>query len=233
MNISVRSLIVAVLLLVGVMVVYEPQISPVLLGQAKTSSSGLTYIADLDYWRRSDRETQVRTDTHFDLDSNLENVPLQVGDWRGKEVPETNQEVMILLDPEQYVQRLYQNSKGQYLWLSMIGGRSSQPFHAPDICYDADGWQYSLSSTAVPLDGGGKIHGLWLHAHKKFPGESTVTEQVVFYFYLFPHRDRALKDGIVLFKLTSERYGSLTDTLANDADFVRHLFSSARSTTGS
>lgn len=87
---------------------------------------------------------------------------------KGKNCPESNQEVIILLDPEQYVQRLYQNSKGQYMWLSMIGGRSSQPFHAPDICYDADGWQYNLSSKAIPLEDGGEVHGLWIEANKIF-----------------------------------------------------------------
>ena len=44
-----------------------------------------------------------------------------MGDWHGVEKQETNQEVIILLDPEQYVLRLYQNSKGQYIWLSVIG----------------------------------------------------------------------------------------------------------------
>jgi hypothetical protein len=134
---------------------------------------------------------------------------------------------MILLEPEQYVQRLYFNSQGQHIWLSMIGGRSSQPFHAPDICYDADGWQYNLASAPIPLDGGGAIYGLWMDAEKLLPGETTATEHAVFYFYLFPNAAREHKDGIVLFKLTSAHYGSMEETLAVHADFIRHLFLSA------
>ena len=152
---SSRSLIVAILLIAGLLIVYGPQISPILLGQSQQPADELTYLADLDFWQRTNRETTVTATARFDLDSDLFDIPLAVGDWQGEEVPQTNEEVMILLDPEQYVQRLYHNSRGEYLWLSLIGGRSSQPFHAPDICYDADGWQYNLSSSAVALDGGG------------------------------------------------------------------------------
>ncbi len=222
-----RSSLVALLLLVGVAVVYGPRLSAAISGQPAASAQ-LTYVTDLDYWQRTPRETQVVANAHFDLDADLTSVPLELGQWHGEEVPETNQEVMILLDPEQYVQRLYHNDQGQYIWLSMIGGRSSKPFHAPDICYDADGWQYNLSSTPVPLEDGGDVYGLWLEARKRFPGDDADTEQIVFYFYLFPTAAREHKDGIVLFKLTSGRYGSLEDTLAIQGDFVRQLFRAAK-----
>lgn len=196
-------------------------------GSHAARARGVTYISDLDFWQRTPRETTVTALARFDLDHNLDSVPLQVGDWKGVDKPETNQEVMILLQPEQYVQRLYQNSRGDYIWLSMVGGRSSQPFHAPDICYDADGWQYNLGSHSIALDGGGKVYGLYLDAHKPEPSQNTTLEHVVFYFYLFPNQSRSLSDGIVLFKLTSGRMGSVEETLKMHEDFVRQLFTSA------
>jgi hypothetical protein len=224
---TARGLVTSILLLAGVLVTYSPQLAPALWGRVQSPDDTLTYIADLDYWQRTDREIEVVANARFDLDSQLTDVPLTLGDWQGEEVPESNQEVIILLDPEQYVQRLYKNSKGQYMWLSMIGGRSSQPFHAPDICYDADGWQYNLTSKAIPLEGGGEVHGLWMEANKVFPGQTEKTEHIVFYFYLFPNASRELKDGIVLFKLTSARYGTPEETLELQADFVRQLFKRA------
>jgi hypothetical protein len=223
-----RSLMTALLLVVGLLAVYIPRLTPILSGQAGSTGDAYTYVADLDFWQRTDREVVVSSKARFDLDSDLTQVPLTLGDWTGEEVPETNQEVMILLDPEQYVQRLYTNPQGQHMWLSMIGGRSSQPFHAPDICYDADGWQYDLSSASIALENGGEIHGLWMEAHKRFPGDSMDAEHIVFYFYLFPNKARELKDGIVLFKLTSGRYGTPEETLAIHTDFVRQLFTSAQ-----
>ncbi|MEZ4609258.1 MAG: exosortase-associated EpsI family protein [Caldilineaceae bacterium] len=103
----------------------------------------------------------------FDLDADLNDVPLQLG--TGEDVPETNEEVMILLEPEQYIRRLYQDDEGRYIWLSMIGGRNSRPFHAPDICYDADGWQYDLGSLPVELRDGGEVYGLWLRSRETLP----------------------------------------------------------------
>lgn len=216
-------------LAVAIVIVYLPKLTaPPASGLA--GEPGLTYVADLDFWKRTPRETTVAANAHFDLAHNLDNVPLTVGDWQGKDVPETNQEVMILLDPEQYIQRLYQNSQGHYLWLSMVGGRSSQPFHAPDICYDADGWQYNLGSHPVELDGGGTLYGLYLEAQKQEPDRTEPTEHVVFYFFLFPKAERGLSDGIVLFKLTSSKIGSVEETLAMQETFVRQLFSRAQST---
>jgi hypothetical protein len=213
-----------VLLTLGLFAVYREQIDATLFGRAPAPASAAnTYVADLDFWQRTPRETIVGAAAYFDLDHDLNNVPMQVGPWVGEDAPETNQEVMILLEPEQYVQRLYRNDQGQYLWLSMVGGRSSQPFHAPDICYDADGWQYNLGSHAVDLPGG-PLYGLYLDADKQLEPGAASANHVVFYFYLFPDAQRDLADGIVLFKLTSGRYGTVEETLEMQADFVRHLF---------
>lgn len=227
MNTRTRNLFVVAALVLGLGFVYGNRFTPALVGRAQPAADTNTFITDLDYWQRTDRETEVVATTRFDLDADLNDIPLILGDWQGEEIPQTNEEVMILLDPEQYVQRLYRNDRGHYLWLSMIGGRSSKPFHAPDICYDADGWTYDLSSSAIPLKDGGEIHGLWMRAEKLFPGESVPAEHIIFYFYLFPDRQRNLQDGIVLFKLTSGNFGSIEETLEVHRDFVQHLFTQA------
>lgn len=207
--------------------VYLPQLQMRLVpGVPPSTTTDQIYVADLDFWRRTERETQVAANAYFDLAHDLNNVPLDVGQWHGVDVEENNQEVMILLEPEQYIQRLYQRESGEYIWLSMIGGRSSQPFHAPDICYDADGWQYNLGSYPIALDEEHSLFGLWLEANKTTENGETL-EHVVFYFYLFPNETRKLSDGIVLFKLTSGRHGTVEETLALHADFIRNLFFSA------
>jgi len=224
---KVRQIAVLGLFLLAVPFVYFPQLELSLWGQPAAQNDPFIYITDLDFWQRTDRENAVIAVSHFDLAHDLNEVPLAIGNWKGIDVPETNQEVMILLEPEQYIQRLYQNSAGQYIWLSMIGGRSSQPFHAPDICYDADGWQYNLGSHPMTLADGGELYGLWLEAKKRMPGDEIDTEHIVFYFYLFPNAERRLSDGIVLFKLTSGRYGSVEETLAVHNDFIQQFFTNA------
>lgn len=225
---ALRSFILILLFVGGLAAFFSSDFSP-FAGNAVQSSqdSGYSYIADVDLWHRTNRETAVNSITRFDLTHDLNDVPMNVGVWRGEERPETNVEVMILLDPEQYVQRLYWNDQGQHIWLTMIGGRSSQPFHPPDICYDVDGWNYNLSSVPIELEGGGQIYGMWMEAQKQFPDQDRLTDHIVFYFYLFPDRTRQYQDGIVLFKLTSARYGDLENTLAVHTDFLRNFFTEA------
>lgn len=224
------TLAVTLLLVIGLAVVYFPQLSAALGNPQRVATDNeRTYITDLDFWQRTPRERAVAATTNFDLQHDLNDVPMDIGQWHGIDDPETNREVMILLEPEQYVQRLYRDDAGHQLWLTMVGGRSSQPFHAPDICYDADGWQYDLGSHATRLDGGGEIYGLWLHGKKQYPDDPVPAEHIVYYFYLFPDARRNQADGIVLFKLTSAPYGSLAETLKVHEDFIRTFFHKAGS----
>jgi hypothetical protein len=224
------------LLLAALVYLYGPWQGTGETAPLSSADPSLVYVADLDFWQRTPRESNVLATAHFDLDHALADVPLQVGSWVGEVKPETNQEVLILLEPEQYEQRLYYDADGFPMWLSLVGGRSSQPFHAPDICYDADDWQYSLGSYPVALQEGGDLWGLYLTAHKDQPdsanpGQTVRAEHVVFYFYLFPDDGRTLDDGIVLFKLTSSLQGTVEETLARHADFVRHFFTQASART--
>lgn len=215
------------MLLLALLGVYSSQILTLINGpdaELVLASEGHHYVSDLDFWRRTNREVQVVSSFAFDLDNDLNLVPMTLGKWNGADMPDTNREVEILLEPEQYVRRLYQHENGSYMWLSLIGGRSSQPFHAPDICYDADGWQYNLGSHSFELSNNGQIFGLWLDAEKQVDTNTTPLEHFVSYFYIFPNKDRNLSDGIVLFKLTSSRFGSLEKNLDVHQDFVASVF---------
>ncbi|GAB4428129.1 MAG: hypothetical protein Kow0031_08290 [Anaerolineae bacterium] len=182
------------------------------------------YLADVDFWQRTGREQWVGAAYPLDLAHNLAGLPLELGPWRGEEMPETNREVFILLEPEQYVQRRYTNPQGQTVWLTLIGGRRLRSFHPPDLCYDADGWQTGLTSRTVTLADGSSLAGLWLSARKEWHDGGPPEEHRAFYFYLFPAADRRQEDGLVLFRLTSPPYGTDDDTLAVQADFLRRIF---------
>lgn len=197
-------------------------------GRPGNDAAHFRYVVDLDFWQRTEREQTVLTTTPLDLAHNLNAVPLQIGQWQGQDVPETNQEVFILLEPEQFVQRLYQDQAGHQLWLTLIGGRNSRTFHPLDLCYEADGWKTSLSSQRIPLNGAAGLDGLWLEAQKS--AEDKLVENRVFYFYLFPNNRRDPADGIVFLKITTPPYGNVEETLAIQGDFLRGLFSQAEST---
>jgi hypothetical protein len=217
------ALLALALVAAAVAFIYMPEAATAL--RAARGSGGRVYVADLDYWQRTPRERQVVTPYAFDLDHSLADIPLAIGNWRGQDVPQTNVGVFMVLEPEQYVERIDRNPQGQYLWLTLIGGRGSQTFHPPESCYQSYGWQTELHSHAVTLDQG-ELVGMLLEAHQYSK------QELAYYVYLFPTRSRTPADGIVIFKVTSPLYGSVEESLALQAGFVRNFFTEAASTAG-
>lgn len=183
------------------------------------ADDGYVFVTDIDRWRRTQRERAVQANYDFSLGSQLEELPLEIGEWQGADVPQTNIEVQILLEPEEYVYRRYRRDDGKYVWLSIIGSRQAKSFHSPQICYDADGWQTAVASEPVAL-AEGEIYALMLEAQKDR------WEQVVLYFYLYPDYLRDANDGTVLFKVTAPLEGSLEETIDLQKGFIRQFFSS-------
>ena len=191
-----------------------------------SASSGYDFVTDIDNWQRTERERAVMSPYNFSLSGKLSDIPLQLGEWKGQDVPQTNLEVFILLEPEQYVQRMYRLPDGRYVWLSLIGSRKSKSFHSPQICYDTDGWQTEASSVAVPL-AKGEVYALQLVATKDLGGGNNA-QHVVTYFYLWPSYARDSQDGMVVAKITAPVYDSVEDTVKLEKDFFRQLFTSAQ-----
>ena len=189
---------------------------------------GYEFVADIDNWQRTERERAVTSPYDFNLNSNLAaQAPMTLGEWVGVDVPQTNLEVFILLEPEQYVQREYKLPDGRFVWLSLIGSRKSKSFHSPQICYDTDGWRTDANSEPVPL-AQGEVYALRLVAEKTFTS-GAAAEHVVLYFYLWPSYARDAQAGMVLVKLTAPVYGTVEESLALEKELFGLLFTSARS----
>ena len=196
-------------------------------GRAGAARSGdYAFVADIDTWQRTERARLVRSPYDFSLAGDLNRIPMALGEWTGEDTPQTNLEVFILLEPEQYIQRKYTLPDGRFLWLSLIGSRKSKSLHSPQICYDTDGWRTDASSAPVPL-GDGELTALRLAASK--PASGGGAQHAILYFYLWPDAVRDPQDGMVLVKLTAPIYGSLEETLEMEKAFTRLLFTSARS----
>lgn len=189
-------------------------------------SGGYEFVTDVDNWQRTERERAVSSPYNFNLAADLNETPLQIGDWTGVDAPQTNLEVFILLEPEQYVQRIYTLPDGRFVYLSLIGSRKSKSFHSPQICYDTDGWQTEAGSEAIAL-AEGDIYALRLVADKMI-APSVDYQHIVQYLYLWPAYARNPQEGMVLVKLTAPVFESVEDTIALEKDFFRLLFTAAR-----
>lgn len=221
-NVTIRGVVAFTLLLVGAVVVGVWQWHPAgLTPTTIDTEEPFVYISDRTFWHRTQGEQVLASEIAFDLAHDLTDVPLAVGEWLGKDVPIDDVSALIMLQPEQLVQRLYHNDQGKYVWLTMIGSRQSRSFHPPVACYDANGWETALSAVAVPV-ADGMVHGVLVDAEKEAVASSL--EQLSFYFYLFSDTHRDPAGGIVMFRVTSPRYGTTEETLAFQGSFIQHFF---------
>ncbi len=181
--------------------------------------SGYQFVTDIDNWRKTDRERLLRSPYDFRLGS-LHTVPLEVDGWRGRDVPQTNREVFILLQPDEYVFRRYCHDT-ECVWLSLIGSHQAKSFHPPDICYKADGWGVSVGSEPVNLKAG-KIRAM------KVVAKRGGNVHVILYFYIWPDPSRDPQKGTVLFKVTASGGKDVNGALEADKEFIREFFTAAR-----
>lgn len=86
---------------------------------------GLIYLQQL----KSIAPSQVR----------LEDIPIQLGEWKGKDIPITRR-VYQILETEDVLMRQYTNNRGERVDLAIVySGASRAAFHPPEICYLGDG----------------------------------------------------------------------------------------------
>ena len=222
---SRRYLVTLAILIVAALGVLFVSVGETVLGRGLIGQ-GYTYVVDIDNWRRTDRERFVQSPYNFSLDGDLNDLPMSIGGWQGRDVPQTNIEAMILLDPEQFVQRLYSRPESGFLWLSLIGSRKSKSFHPPQICYVAAGWSTDASSERIPLEEG-DIYALRLLATKPLEDGRQI-QHVSLYFYVWADPMRDNSRGLVLFRTTSPVLGDLEKTLATQKEFIRLFFTRAQ-----
>jgi hypothetical protein len=186
--------------------------------------SGYIFAGDIDNWRETDLRRMLRTPYNLALGPDLKKLPLRLGRWQGEDIPQTNLEVYILLEPEEYVYRRYTDDAGEVVWLSIIGSHKSKSFHPPQICYSADGWTTQVSTAPFALAQGGELYALYVDAAKE------EQRHAIFYFYLWPKITRDPADGTVLFKVTVPLAGAGASADAARAlaqDFLQQVFTQA------
>ena len=181
--------------------------------------AGYRLVADIDHWHRTPRQQWVTATYDLRPGPQLDDVPLSLGDWQGVDVSRSREDVLIFLESDHYVSRLYRLPDGRALWLSLIGSRQAKSFHPPQICYS--GWQTEVQGDEVSLSKD-SLHMLRVVARR---GEE---EHIMLYFFLWPDASRTLEDGLVMFKVTAtQRWGSLEETVALQKEFAQLFFAAA------
>lgn len=92
----------------------------------------------------------------------LEEFPMQIGPWQGRESTFLSDQILAELRPTDYLIRRYQDPAGRDVWL-YVGYWSTQrngvQFHSPKHCLPGGGWEpLEASIVRIPVEGSaGKI----------------------------------------------------------------------------
>ncbi|MBN1580171.1 MAG: exosortase-associated EpsI family protein [Anaerolineae bacterium] len=154
----------------------------------------IVMVADIDTWRRTRRERLVSMPYDLRVTADLASLPLEIGDWTGTDV--VDPDPVVVLDPDAYLVRAYEYKQDGVppVWLSLVASRKLSSFHLPHVCYR--GWRTTIRSEAIPLRRG----DLYAFSMVAVQGDRT---HIVYYMYLWPDQERAIEDGLTMFKVTS------------------------------
>jgi EpsI family protein len=91
------------------------------------------------------------------LSAQLSEIPMQFGEWQGKDEAATDEKVLKIAGAEGEMVRTYKNGNGESVRVSMICGRLQDiTYHTPDRCYPAAGFEMQSEPQAEVLEVGDK-----------------------------------------------------------------------------
>ena len=187
------------------------------------SSTEAWYDMDREAWMHTEDERVVRTKFDMRNGANLDEIPLQLGPWTGRDVPIANEATFPTLDADRVVYRMYQRNGLRTLIFSMIGATKGQSLHHPLICYQFAGWPVEdRGTTTVAIDDGEVVMRYVVGKDPRGP------TQVDLHFFLWPTQARGWDDGVTQVRITALVTVTEEIALADARAFATLLFAQAR-----
>jgi EpsI family protein len=149
---------------------------------------------------------QSRADRQSPYDVNLTQFPETFGDWKGVDSDELSLRSQSILQLDQYVRRVYANSKGQRVFV-YIGywkkqnGEHQAAKHSPLMCLPANGWTISSPkprTVAITTGPEGSAH-----TSRELVGQIK-DDTVLFYYWFFSGERTYLDETEALFYIMKE-----------------------------
>lgn len=201
----VRFLLVSLILLiaaVGSLAFRRTNPPPPLPDTAATLEGSHLFFLDTEGWYRiTEWETAVLSPYDLRIDALPEALPMEIGPWRGEELPLSPVVRTWFDNPDVAFQRAYRNERGDLIWLSVFGSRGPKSFrlfeHTPRTCYPLAGWFMSrVDVDAIPIGQGA------FYAQRGFAGNGK-QRLVVLYWYLWDNPQRDPADGVVSIRVST------------------------------
>ncbi len=176
----------------------------------QNSLAAETSFTDTNAYTVTSRAGRWATETNIFHKNNVAQLPMNLGDWRGKNVP--------ISDTLPYFLRRYRHEKsGIYLYLQPVYGRQEAAFHTAEVCYIDAGWKMD--------DRGYRLLNL---NGKSFPVRYATAQfedhrHLILYWYAWPSARRVITDGCLMFRVSVEVKNGDPEALTAAEDFISAL----------
>jgi EpsI family protein len=112
--------------------------------------------------------------------SAIRNIPLQIGKWRGRDVP-LDAQVYEILETKSIINRAYFSQSGKEVFLSLVFyPQTKVDFHAPEACLGGRGVKTSKSPREIQISCNGNVKDIDLNQILHKDEDNT---HLVYYFY--------------------------------------------------
>jgi EpsI family protein len=121
-------------------------------------------------------------DTYYQAEAGIraiKNIPLEFGQWQGKDIP-LDEQIYEILETRSIINRAYRGKNGQEVLLSIVYYPETKvDFHAPEACLGGQGIQIEKSARIIHINSGKDIkiklnQLIWQQKSKRM---------LVYYFY--------------------------------------------------
>ena len=181
-----------------------------------------TFLIDVAGWYEiTPNERAVASAIDFSI-GNLKELPQSLGRWNGEPFTLGPEIKEWLEDPDLALSTLYRNDRGQPLWLSVFGSKSSKSYflfeHTPITSYPAAGWNL-VDHGVMPVSLGS--NNIYVQSAKLIKDNE---RRIVLYWYLWSDFNRDPEQGVLTMRLHIPVVTTDEDAVAAGADFLRTLF---------
>lgn len=164
----------------------------------------------------------------------VNNVPLEIGTWKGEELPPTDAKVLKMAGAVGSLSRTYTNPAGEQVSIFIVCGRLGDVFyHTPDRCYPSQGFEMMKEKSRERLETGDTTSEFYTTEFQKSDVNGAHAQRIYWTWSAHgaweapEHEKVAFAGQRALFKLyvvtPITRRGDSSDTRDPATDFIRVL----------
>ncbi len=178
----------------------------------KQVSSDFVYkfTSDTSFYFSTSHEGKFVSNTDYLKKQNLENIPYNLGQWKGENIETDDKNILYF--------RFYENPMTeQAIYFVAAHGTNESIFHTPEVCYIGDGWKIEERSYKSL-----KVRGEDFQVRYAIAKKENFSH-LILYWYLWPNSKHNIMDGMTMFRMSVRIDPSVEEAEKTAIAFIHEL----------